>query len=489
MTTQQPSAALADFGVIGLAVMGRNLVLNMNDHGVTVAVYNRTTSRVDEFLTGDAAGTSIVGAYSLEQLVALLERPRRILLMIKAGQAVDRTIDALLPLLQPGDIIIDGGNSLFTDTIRRTHAVEAAGMRFVGSGISGGEEGARTGPSIMPGGTADAWPFIKDTFQSIAASVDGVPCCDWVGADGAGHYVKMVHNGIEYGDMQVLAEAYDIMHRGLGMTHDAMQAVFAEWNRGPLDSYLVEITADIMGTSDTDGLPLLEKILDTAGQKGTGKWTVISSMELGQPTTLVAEAVYARVVSAFLDQRLAAADRLDGPDAGIEGDRDEIIADLHDAVYASKIVSYAQGFMLLEAAAEENGWSLDFASVASMWRGGCIIRSRFLGDLMEVFTKDPDLPNILLSDFFGSAVAKGQAGWRRTVSRAVAAGIAVPAYASALSFFDGYRSRRVPANLIQAQRDYFGAHTYERIDTDGGQFFHTNWTGTGGDVSSSTYNV
>lgn len=469
--------------------MGRNLVLNMNDHGVTVAVYNRTTSRVDEFIAGDAAGTSVIGTYSLEELIAALKPPRRILLMIKAGDAVDRTIDALLPLLQPDDIIIDGGNSLFTDTIRRTHAVEKAGMRYVGSGISGGEEGARIGPSIMPGGTATAWPHVKETFQSIAASVDGVPCCDWVGADGAGHYVKMVHNGIEYGDMQVLAEAYDIMHRGLGMPHADMQSVFADWDRGPLDSYLVEIAADIMGTVDDDGQPLLEKILDTAGQKGTGKWTVISSMESGQPTTLVAEAVYARVVSALLDQRVAAASRLNGPDNHIPGNREEIIGDLHDAVYASKIVSYAQGFMLLEAAAEENGWSLDFASIASMWRGGCIIRSRFLGELMEVFAANPDLPNILLSDFFGSAVTNAQGGWRRTLNRAVTAGIAVPAYASALSFFDGYRSRRVPANLIQAQRDYFGAHTYERTDRDRGEFFHTNWTGTGGDVSSTTYNV
>ena len=412
--------------------MGRNLVLNMNDHGVTVAVYNRTTSRVDEFLSGDAAGTSVIGAHSLEELVELLRPPRRILLMIKAGDAVDDTIDALIPLLAPGDIIIDGGNSLFTDTIRRAERVESAALSFVGSGISGGEEGARIGPSIMPGGTADAWPHIKSTFQSIAASVDGVPCCDWVGADGAGHYVKMVHNGIEYGDMQVLAEAYDVMHRGLDMTHDEMQAVFADWNRGPLNSYLVEITADIMGARDEDGLPLLEKILDAAGQKGTGKWTVISSMQLGQPTTLVGEAVYARVVSAFLDQRIAAAERLYGPEPAIPGDRQEIIADLEDAVYASKIVSYAQGFMLLEAAAKEHGWQLDFSSIASMWRGGCIIRSRFLSELMEVFTADPDLPNILLSEFFGSAVADAQAGWRRTVGRAVEAGIAVPAYASAL---------------------------------------------------------
>jgi 6-phosphogluconate dehydrogenase len=463
--------------------------MNMADHGTVVAVYNRTTARVDEFTTGEAAGSSVIGTHSLEELVATLRRPRRVLLMIKAGAAVDGVIDTLIPLLDPEDIIIDGGNSLFTDTIRRTRLVEAAGMRFVGSGISGGEEGARTGPSIMPGGTRAAWPHIRDTFQSIAASVDGIPCCDWVGPDGAGHYVKMVHNGIEYGDMQVLAEAYDIMHRGLGLSHQAMAGVFSTWDQGPLDSYLVEITADILATRDDDGAPLLEKILDTAGQKGTGKWTVISSMELGQPTTLVGEAVYARVVSALLDQRIAAAAQLGGPPNQISGDVDEVIADLHDAAYASKITSYAQGFMLLGAAAAEHGWNLDFASISSMWRGGCIIRSRFLGELMEVFAADAELPNILLSDFFGSAVSAAQPGWRRTISRAIAAGIPVPAYSSALAFFDGFRSQRVAANLIQAQRDYFGAHTYERVDRPRGEFFHTNWTGTGGDVSSSTYNV
>ena len=489
MTVAEPLTPSADFGLIGLAVMGRNLVLNLADHGVTVAVYNRTTARVDEFLAGEAAGHSVVGTHSLEDLVAALDRPRRILMMVKAGAPVDALIENLIPLLDEGDILIDGGNSLFTDTVRRTQRVEDAGLLYVGAGISGGEEGARTGPSIMPGGSAAAWPAIKDTLQSIAAQVAGTPCCDWVGADGAGHYVKMVHNGIEYGDMQVLAEAYDVMHRGLGLAHDAMQVVFARWNEGPLDSYLVEITADIMGTRDADGEPLLEKILDTAGQKGTGKWTVISSMELGQPTTLVAEAVYARVVSALLEQRLAAADSLVGPETKLIDPAEQVVSDLHDAVYASKIVSYAQGFMLLGAAAADNQWDLDFASIASMWRGGCIIRSRFLGELMEVYREQPDLANILLSDFFGQAVTAAQPGWRRTIRRAVAAGIAVPAYSSALSFFDSFRSDRVPANLIQAQRDYFGAHTYERIDRARAEFFHTNWTGTGGDVSSSTYNV
>ncbi|MEA2001929.1 MAG: decarboxylating NADP(+)-dependent phosphogluconate dehydrogenase [Actinomycetota bacterium] len=482
-------APTADIGVIGLAVMGRNLVLRINDHGYVVAVFNRTTSKVDEFLAGDAAGTLVVGTHSLEELVAGLKTPRRILLMVKAGGAIDSLISALLPLLDPGDIIIDGGNSLFTDTTERTRRVEAAGMNFVGAGISGGEEGARTGPSIMPGGSAAAWPHIRDILQSMAASVDGVPCCDWISSDGAGHYVKMVHNGIEYGDMQVLAEAYDIMHRGLNFTHRDMQKVFTTWNQGPLDSYLVEITSDVMSTIDNDGEPLLEKILDTAGQKGTGKWAVVSSMELGQPTTLTAAAVYARVVSSLLEQRTAAAGHLAGPGSTISDDPDDVVADLHDAIYASKIVSYSQGFMLLDAAADEYRWDLDFASIASMWRGGCIIRSRFLGELMDVFSTESNLSNILMSDFFGTAVEHAQAGWRRTVSRAIAAGIPVPAYSAALSFFDGYRSGRVPANLIQALRDYFGAHTYERVDSPRGEFFHTNWTGTGGDVSASTYNI
>ncbi len=484
VTIEPTSPARADFGVVGLAVMGRNLAMNMADHGATVAVYNRTTSRVDEFVAGDAAGLAVLGAHSLEEFVSLLKRPRRILLMIKAGPPVDSAIDGLLPLLEPGDIIIDGGNSLFTDTIQRTRRVEEAGLLYVGSGISGGEEGARTGPSIMPGGSSAAWPHIKPTLQSIAASVDGVPCCDWVGADGSGHYVKMVHNGIEYGDMQVLAEAYDILQRGMGLSHREMQAVFADWNQGPLESYLVEITADIMGTVDSDGSPLVERILDTAGQKGTGKWTAISSMELGQPTTLVAEAVYARVVSALIDQRTAAADKLNGPAAGLDDDRSALISDLHDAVYASKIVSYAQGFMLLAAAADEYGWDLDFASIASMWRGGCIIRSRFLGELMTAYEQDRDLSNILLNDFFASAVDEAQAGWRRTMQRAVAAGIPVPAFSSALAFFDGYRSRRVPANLIQAQRSYFGAHAFERIDSERGEFFKATWNRASGDVSS-----
>jgi len=465
----------ADIGVIGLGVMGSNLVLNMDDHGYVVSVWNRTTSRVDEFLTTTAADTSVIGTHSLEELVATLATPRRVLLMVKAGPPVDATVNKLLPLLDEGDIIIDGGNSLYTDTIERTKRLEEVGLAFVGAGISGGEDGARTGPSIMPAGTASAWPHVGPILRDIAAKVDGVPCCDWIGPDGAGHYVKTIHNGIEYGDMQVLAEAYDIMHRGLGMTHEQMADVFTTWNDGPLDSYLVEITTDIMRTVDIDGTPLLEKVLDRAEQKGTGKWAVMSSMELGQPTTLAAEAVYARIVSSLLDQRLVATRRLTGPEPAIDDPADRVVADLHDAVYASKIVAYAQGFMILAGAAEQHHWHLDFSSIAAMWRGGCIIRSRFLGEVMDVFATDRALPNLLLSDFFSDAIDRAQPGWRRTIGRAVAAGIPVPAYSTALAFFDGYRSARVPANLIQAQRDYFGAHTYERTDAPRGEYFHTDW--------------
>ena len=477
----------ADIGLIGLAVMGRNLIMNMTDHGYTVAAHNRTTSRIDEFLAGEAAGSSVIGAYSLEELVSLLKPPRRVMLLVRAGDPVDLTIDALMPLLDTGDIIIDGGNSLFTDTIRRAGRVEEAGLRYIGTGVSGGEEGARRGPSMMPGGTAEAWPHVKELFQSVAASVEGIPCADWVGSDGAGHYVKMVHNGIEYGDMQVIAEAYDVMHRGLGMTHAAMQDVYSAWDRGKLDSYLIEITTDIMGYRDADGKPLLEKILDAAGQKGTGKWTVMSSMEIGQPVTLVGEAVYARIVSALVDQRAAAASVLDGPEVRIADEPESVVADLHDALYASKIVSYAQGFMLLDAAADEHGWTLDFPSIASMWRGGCIIRSKFLSEIMAAYQERPELRSLLLHPFFSEELDTAQAGWRRTVQRAIGAGIPVPAYSSALAFYDGYRTERLPANLIQAQRDYFGAHTYERVDGPRGEYFHTNWTGKGGDVSASTY--
>ncbi len=479
--------AAADIGVIGLAVMGRNLILNMDDHGHTVAAYNRTTERVDEFVSGDAAGTKVIGVHTLEELVTVLKRPRRVMLMVRAGGAVDTVIDQLVGLLEPGDIIIDGGNSEFTDTMRRTAAVEEAGLLYIGTGISGGEEGARYGPSIMPGGSAPAWPFVQGILQDIAAVAEGEPCCEWVGKDGAGHYVKMVHNGIEYGDMQVIAEAYDILHRGAGIPTLDLAAVFAEWNRGPLDSYLVEITADILGYQDDNGEPLVERILDAAGQKGTGKWTVISSMHVGMPVSLIAEAVYARVVSSLVEQRSLAAERVGTTSTPISAAWDDVVADLHDALYASKIVSYAQGFMLMAAASEEHGWKLDLGSIASLWRAGCIIRSRFLNDITDAFRRDAELPSLLLDPFFAGEIAKSEAGWRRTVVRAVEAGIPTPAYGSALAFYDGYRSQRLPANLIQAQRDYFGAHTYERTDRPRGEYFHTNWTGAGGDTAAGSY--
>ena len=465
----------ADLGLIGLAVMGRNLALNIADHGYTVAVYNRSPERTDEFLAGEATDAPIVGVATLEELVRTLAQPRIVVLMIKAGEPVDAQIDALVPLLEPGDIIIDGGNSQFTDTDLRTAQLAEVGIRFIGMGVSGGEEGARYGPSLMPGGSADAWPQVQEIFTSIAALAEGEPCCEWVGPGGAGHYVKMVHNGIEDGDMQVIAEAYDIMSRGLALDAPAMQPVFSRWNDGRLDSFLIEITADIMGTVDADHEPLLDRVLDSAGQKGTGKWTVVASMDQAAPTTLVAEAVYARVVSSLVDQRAAASAILTGPHGAISGDPDEVIADLEDALYASKIVSYAQGFMLIEAASDEFGWGLDAGTIASLWRAGCIIRSRFLSAITAAYRADPDLSNLLLEGFFRDSVAEAEPGWRRTVGRAIAAGIPVPAYSSALAFYDAFRSARLPANLIQAQRDSFGAHTYERTDEPRGQFFHSTW--------------
>ncbi len=478
----------ADIGLIGLAVMGRNLILNMNDHGFTVAAFNRTTAKVDEFLAGDAAGTEVIGTHSIEELVATLKKPRRVMLMVRAGEAVDATIAQVLPHLEEGDIVIDGGNSQYTDTMHRTAELAAHGVHFIGSGISGGEEGARHGPSIMPGGSAEAWPHVRPILQGIAAVADdGSPCCDWVGPDGAGHYVKMVHNGIEYGDMQLIAEAYDLLRRGAGIPTAEQRDIFTEWNRGKLDSFLIEITADIVGVLDESGAPLVETILDAAGQKGTGKWTVVSSMEFGMPTSLIAEAVYARIVSSFVEQRRIAADRMGSAPGGFEAPRDEVVSDLHDALYASKIVSYAQGFMLLEAASDEHGWHLDLGRIAGLWRAGCIIRSRFLNDITDAFARNPELPNLLLDPFFAGEIEAAVAGWRRTVARAVTAGIPAPAYAAALSFYDSYRSGRLPANLIQAQRDYFGAHTYERIDRPRGEHFHTNWTGTGGDTAAGTY--
>jgi len=480
----------ADIAVIGLAVMGQNLILNMNDHGFTVAAFNRTVSKVDDFLNKEAKGTNVVGAHSIAEMLAALKPPRRVMLMVKAGRAVDEFIDQLIPRLEAGDIIIDGGNSLFQDTIRRTRYVESKGLLYIGAGVSGGEEGARRGPSIMPGGSPAAWPHVKPIFQAIAAKVaDGTPCCDWVGENGAGHYVKMVHNGIEYGDMQLICEAYQLMKEGLGMSADQMHQVFAEWNRGELDSYLIEITRDILAYKDADGQPLVDKILDTAGQKGTGKWAVISSQDLGIPITLIAEAVYGRCTSALKDERLAAAAQLRGPEPRIPGDRAQFVEDIRRALYASKIVSYAQGFMLMRAAAKEHKWNLNYGGIALLWRGGCIIRSRFLGQIKAAFDRDPNLGNLMLDPFFKQAIEDGQESWRNVVAAAARHGIPTPAFSTALSFFDAYRAARLPANLLQAQRDYFGAHTYERVDRPRGQFFHTNWTGRGGEVASSTYTV
>ncbi|HWD19429.1 MAG TPA: decarboxylating NADP(+)-dependent phosphogluconate dehydrogenase [Verrucomicrobiae bacterium] len=480
----------ADIGLIGLAVMGQNLVLNMNDHGYTVAVFNRTTSKVDDFLAKEAKGTKVIGAHSVSELVGQLKKPRRVMMMVKAGKPVDELIDELTPLLEKGDILIDGGNSLFQDTTRRTKALEEKGLYFIGTGVSGGEEGARNGPSIMPGGSKDAWPYVKGIFQAIAAKVeDGTPCCDWVGENGAGHYVKMVHNGIEYGDMQLICEAYQFMKDGLGMTAAEMQPVFAEWNKTELDSFLIEITSHILAYKDTDGQPLVEKILDTAGQKGTGKWTVISSADLGIPSTLITEAVYARCVSALKDERVAAAKKLKGPKPLLSGDRAGWIEDIRLALYASKIISYAQGYMLMRAAAKENNWNLNYGGVALMWRGGCIIRSRFLGKIKEAFDRDPKLLNLLLDKFFRGEIKKCQRSWRKVVAAAAKKGLPAPAFSTALNFYDSYRCERLPANLLQAQRDYFGAHTYERLDQPRGQFSHTNWTGHGGSAASGSYTV
>lgn len=481
----------ADVGLIGLAVMGQNLVLNMSDHGYTVAVYNRTKEKIDRFIEGPAAGRETIRpAYSVEEFIEALERPRRIILMVKAGDVVDKFIDSLLPYLEEGDIVMDGGNSHFPDSSRRTEELGKKGILFVGSGISGGEEGARHGPSIMPGGNPEAWPQIKPILQSIAAKAPGgEPCCDWVGASGAGHYVKMVHNGIEYGDMQLISEAYHLMKVGLGMSQDEMREVFEGWNGTELESFLIEITRDILGFKDENGEYLLEKILDAAGQKGTGKWTGIDALHKGIPVTLIVEAVFARSLSALKSLRNDASRSLPGPGGKTDADRDRFVEDIRQALLASKIVSYAQGFMLMKAASEEYGWSINYGSVALMWRAGCIIRSVFLGDIKKAFDKNPELDNLLLDDYFKELIDNAQEAWRRVVATAATAGIPVPAFSTALAFYDGYRSAWLPANMIQAQRDYFGAHTYERVDRPRGEFFHTNWTGTGGDVSASTYNA
>ena len=480
----------ADIALIGLAVMGQNLILNMSDHGYKVVAFNRTVSKVDEFMNDAAKGhKNVIPAHSLEEMIGLLKRPRKVMLMVKAGKAVDDFIDSILPHLQPGDLIIDGGNSHFPDTIRRTKELESKGLLFVGTGVSGGEEGARFGPSMMPGGSPKAWPLVKGIFQAIAAKTpSGEPCCDWMGSDGAGHYVKMVHNGIEYGDMQVICEAYQLMREGLGLSNDEMHQVFTEWNKGELDSFLIEITRDILAFKDKDGY-MLDKILDTAGQKGTGKWTSVSSLDLGMPLTLIGEAVYARCLSAMKDERVAASKILKGPKFKFEGDKKVFIEDIRQALLASKLVSYAQGFMLLREAAREYNWDLNYGGIALVWRAGCIIRSAFLGKIKEAFDRNPKLTNLMLDPHFCGVIERCQASWRRVVAKAVEAGVAAPAFTTALAFYDGYRSERLPANLLQAQRDYFGAHTYERIDRPRGQFFHTNWTGKGGSVSAGTYTV
>ncbi|AAS53500.2 AFR129Wp [Eremothecium gossypii ATCC 10895] len=489
------TASRGDIGLIGLAVMGQNLILNAADHGYTVVAYNRTVSKVDRFLEDEAKGKSIIGAHSVEELCANLKRPRRVILLVKAGSAVDAFIEQLLPYMEQGDIIIDGGNSHFPDSNRRFEELKQKGIHFVGSGVSGGEEGARYGPSLMPGGAPEAWPHIKEIFQSIAAKSEGEACCDWVGPAGAGHYVKMVHNGIEYGDMQLICEAYDIMKRLGGFTDKEIGQVFSEWNKGILDSFLIEITRDILLYEDLDGTPLVEKILDSAGQKGTGKWTAINALDMGMPVTLIGEAVFARCLSSLKDERMRASALLSGPEIPKDAvkDRKQFVDDLEQALYASKIMSYAQGFMLMREAGKTFGWELNFPAIALMWRGGCIIRSVFLAQITKAYRENPYLENLLFNKFFADAVTKAQQGWRRTIGLATTYGIPTPAFSTALAFYDGYRSKRLPANLLQAQRDYFGAHTFRvlpeaasahlPVDKD----IHINWTGKGGNISASTY--
>lgn len=480
----------ADIGLVGLAVMGENLVLNMESKGFTVAVFNRTVEKVDAFVNGRGAGKNLIGCHSIEELCARLERPRKVMCMIKAGNAVDAFIESVLPYLEKGDILIDGGNSHYPDTIRRTQYVESKGLLYIGAGVSGGEEGALKGPSIMPGGSPAAWEAVKPIFQKISAHTEtGEPCCDWVGENGAGHFVKMVHNGIEYGDMQMICETYQMMKEGLGMSNEEMCAVFEKWNTGDLNSYLIEITRDILAYKTEDGEAVIDWILDAAGQKGTGKWTAVSALDFGQPLTLIGEAVFARCLSALKEERTEASQVLRGPSAGFKGDKSAMIEDLRQALYASKIVSYAQGYQLMRAAAGEYGWQLNNGGIALMWRGGCIIRSVFLGKIKEAFDTNTGLVNLLLDPFFKAAVENAQTSWRRAVCTAVELGIPMPAISAALAYYDGYRTARLPANLLQAQRDYFGAHTYERIDRPRGEFFHTNWTGRGGATSASTYSA
>ena len=480
----------ADIALIGLAVMGENLVMNMESKGFTVAVYNRTTEKVKHFVEGRAAGKNIIGCYSIEELIANLEKPRKVFMMVKAGAAVDALIEQLLPFLEEGDILIDGGNSHFPDTVRRTAYVEGKGLLYIGCGVSGGEEGALNGPSMMPGGSPAAWPFVKPIFQSICAKVEnGVPCCDWVGENGAGHFVKMVHNGIEYGDMQLICEAYQLMRDGLSMSAEEMHAVFAAWNETELDSYLIEITRDILGYKDESGETTVDCILDTAGQKGTGKWTAISALDEGVPLTLIGEAVFSRCLSAMKSERVSAAKVFPKDIPAFEGDKAAFIESIRKALYASKIISYAQGYTLMRTAAKTYGWNLNYGGIALMWRGGCIIRSVFLGKIKEAYEKNPALENLLLDDYFAGTIKTLVASWREVVAYAVKAGIPMPAFTSALNYFDGYTTPCLPANLLQAQRDYFGAHTYERVDQPRGQFYHTNWTGHGGSTAAGTYNA
>jgi 6-phosphogluconate dehydrogenase len=480
----------SDIGLIGLAVMGENLALNIANHGFPISVFNRTTSKVDDFVNGRAQGKPVTGTHSLEEFVASLKKPRKVIMLIKAGDAVDQQIEHLLPLLDAGDVIIDGGNSHFPDTIRRAQLVEGKGLLYVGSGVSGGEEGALHGPSLMPGGSPAAWPHIKPIFQAICAKTpEGEPCCDWMGENGAGHFVKMVHNGIEYGDMQLICEIYDLMKRGLSMTNEEMHDVFAGWNNGELNSYLIEITRDILGYKDGEGKAVVDIILDAAGQKGTGKWTVVAALDDGMPLTLIGEAVFARCLSAIKEERVAASQEIKGKVTTFRGDRQKFIKDLGAALYASKIVSYAQGYQLMRAAAKTYNWNLNYGGIALVWRGGCIIRSVFLGEIKKAFKRNPTLVNLLLDKFFKKAVGSRQTGWRRVIVQSAKLGIPTPCLSSALAYFDGYRSERLPANLLQAQRDYFGAHTYERVDQPRSQFFHTNWTGRGGTTTSRAYNV
>ena len=482
---------VSDIGLVGLAVMGENLALNMESKGFHVSVYNRTVEKVDHFMEGRGKGLNFYGAHSLEDFISSLKSPRKVFLMVKAGKPVDDFIEKLIPLLDKGDIIIDGGNTHFPDTARRTEYVESKGLLYIGTGVSGGEEGALKGPSMMPGGSPAAWPYVKPIFQGISAKVaDGTPCCDWVGQGGAGHFVKMVHNGIEYGDIQLICECYQIMKDILGMTNEEMHQTFAEWNKGDLDSYLIEITRDILAKKDEDGRYVLDYILDTAGQKGTGKWTAISALDLGEPLTLISESVYARCLSALKEERVEASKILDGPKpVKYSGDRAAFLEDLRRALFASKVVSYAQGYSLMRAAAKEYGWDLNYGGIALLWRGGCIIRSVFLGKIKEAFDSNPDLANILLDPYFKDKLSEAQAGWRNVVAKAVVNGVPAPCMTAALEYYDGYRTERLPANLLQAQRDYFGAHTYERTDRPRGEFFHTNWTGHGGDTVSGTYTV